>query len=84
MKKTNYIVFCKKKTANGYTEKRYNVAMPRDYESLRKLFGKDVNTKESTIKVYKNGVCYTNDKKLGYSVRYIPIEDKSCVRKRCR
>ena len=45
MKKTNYIVFCKKKTANGYTEKRYNVAMPRDYESLRKLFGKDVNTK---------------------------------------
>ena len=54
MKKTNYIAFCKKKTANGYTDKRYNVAMPRDYESLRKLFGKDVNTKESTIKVYKN------------------------------
>ena len=84
MKKTNYIVFCKKKTANGYTEKRYNVAMPRDYDSLRKSFGKDVNTKEITIKVYKNGVCYTNDKRLGYSVRYIPIEDKSRVRKRRR
>lgn len=83
MKKTNYIAFCKKKTANGYTDKIYNVAMPRD-DSLRKSFGKDVNTKEITIKVYKNGVCYTNDKKVGYSVRYIPIEDKSCVRKRRR
>lgn len=82
MKKTNYIAFCKKKTAKGYTEKRYNVAMPRDYESLRIMFGKDVNTKENVVKVYKNGVCYTNDKRLGYSVRYIPVEDKSHVRKR--
>ena len=73
MKKTNYLVFCKKKTANGYIEKRYNAILPEDYKSLRLVFGEDVNTKENTIKVYKNGVCYTNDKKLGYSVRYIPI-----------
>ena len=82
--KNNYIAGCKRKTSKGYSERTYSVSLPKTDKGLRKAFGPDINTKENVVKVYKNGVCYTNDKKLGYSVRYIPIEDKSCVRKRCR
>lgn len=82
--KNNYIAFCKRKTSKGYIERTYSVSLPKTDKGLRKAFGPDINTKENVVKVYKNGVCYTNDKRLGYSVRYIPIEYKSCVRKRRR
>ena len=71
-----YLIFCKAKTRFGVRERKYSANMPSDYESLRRRFGKDIKTKDFTLKVYKNGVVYTNDKKTGYSVRYIPVKDK--------
>ena len=85
MFKNNYLAITTRKMRDGTKrEKCFAVKLPKDMKVLRKQFGEDISNSSLTSKIYKNGVVYQNDKKSGISVRYIPIEDKSCVRKRRR